>query len=63
MELPQLLTLSQVADSLSLSPHTIRTFVRKGKLHPLRLCRRLLFDPDEVTQMIDKAKGNNLEID
>jgi excisionase family DNA binding protein len=54
--LPQLLTLREVAEALSLSPHTIRSFIRKGKLRPVRLCRRLLFDPAEVTRFVSEAK-------
>jgi excisionase family DNA binding protein len=54
--LPLLLTLRQVAEALSLSPHTIRAFVRKGKLRPVRLCRRLLFDATEVTRFVSEAK-------
>lgn len=49
---PRLLTLLTVAEMLQLSPHTIRSFVRKGKLRPVRICRRLLFDPAEVTRFL-----------
>ena len=54
--LPQLLTLLEVARALSVSPHTIRAFVRRGKLKPLRICRRLLFDPGEVARFLAEAK-------
>lgn len=50
---PQPLT---VAKFLAVSPHTIRSFVKKGKLRPIRLCRRLLFHPDEVTRFVSEAK-------
>lgn len=53
---PQLLTLSAVAHLLGLSPHTIRSFVRKGKLRPMRICRRLLFHPDDVAEFLSRAK-------
>jgi predicted site-specific integrase-resolvase len=56
-ELPKLYTLLEVAAALGLSPHTIRSFVRQGKLHPLRICRRLLFDPQELAQFICDARG------
>lgn len=52
METVRLLTLEEVATGLRLSPHTIRAFVRKGKLHPVRICRRLLFRPGDIEQLI-----------
>jgi excisionase family DNA binding protein len=55
-ELPQLMTLSEVATLLRVSPHTIRAMVRKGRLRPVRICRRLLFSPDEVARLLTEAK-------
>ena len=46
----RLLTLIEVSDLLRVSPHTIRAWVRKGRLRPVRICRRLLFDPAEVSR-------------
>jgi excisionase family DNA binding protein len=54
--IPQLLTLLAVAKALCVSPHTVRSWVRKGRLRPVRLCRRLLFDPDEVARFVAEAK-------
>jgi len=53
---PQLLTLHAVAKALCVSPHTVRAWVRKGKLRPVRICRRLLFDPDEIARFLAEAK-------
>ena len=53
---PQLLTLLTVAKALCVSPHTVRSWVRKGRLRPVRLCRRLLFDADEVARLVAEAK-------
>jgi hypothetical protein len=50
---PQLLTLISVSRMLCVSPHTVRAWVRKGQLQPIRLCRRLLFHPDEVTRFLN----------
>jgi excisionase family DNA binding protein len=50
--LTKLLSISEVAEILGLSPHTIRSFVRQGKLSPVRICRRVLFSPDEVSRFI-----------
>jgi excisionase family DNA binding protein len=50
--IPQLLTLLELAEKLRVSTHTVRSWVRKGKLRPVRLCRRLLFHPDEVSRFL-----------
>jgi hypothetical protein len=56
VKVPRLLTLLAVADALSVSPHTVRMWVRKERLRPVRICRRLLFAPDEVTRFLAEAK-------
>jgi predicted site-specific integrase-resolvase len=53
---PQLLTLLAVAKALCVSPHTVRAWVRKGKLRPVPISRRLLFHPDEITRFLADAK-------
>lgn len=53
---PHLLPLVEVATALCVSPHTVRSWVRKGKLRPVRICRRLLFDPAEVARFVAEAK-------
>lgn len=53
----RLMTLNEVAEMLRISPHTVRSFVRKGKLHPVRICRRLLFDPADIDRLISNAKA------
>ena len=53
---PQLLTLHAVARALCVSPHTVRAWVKKGKLQPLRICARLLFHPDEVARFLAESK-------
>lgn len=55
-ELRRLLNLKEVATILNVSPHTVRSWIRKGRLRPLRLCRRLLFCPDEVARLVAEAK-------
>lgn len=49
---PQLLTLIEVAERLRVSTHTVRSWVRKGRLRPVRLCRRLIFDPADVSRLV-----------
>jgi len=53
---PQLLTLLAVANALCVSPHTVRAWVRNGKLSPVRICRRLLFHPNEIARFLEAAK-------
>jgi excisionase family DNA binding protein len=55
-QIPNLLTLAAVAKALAVSPHTVRSWVRKGKLRPVRLCRKLLFDPEEILRLVAAAK-------
>lgn len=52
MEGARLQTLQEAAEKLRLSPHTIRSFVRRGKLHPVRICRRLLFRASDIEALI-----------
>jgi excisionase family DNA binding protein len=56
MSIPQLLSLSEVATALRVSPHTVRSWVRSGRLTPVRICRRLLFDPAEVARFVSEAR-------
>ena len=53
---PQLLTLLMLAKMLCVSPHTVRSWVRQGKLRPVKICRRLLFHPDEIARFLAEAK-------
>ena len=54
---PKLLPLAAVADALSVSPHTVRMWVRKGRLTPVRLCRRLLFAPADIERLVAESSG------
>jgi DNA-binding transcriptional MerR regulator len=54
--LTQLLPLVAVARALCVSPHTVRAWVRQGKLRPVRLCRRLLFHPDDIARLLAEAR-------
>jgi excisionase family DNA binding protein len=55
----KLLSLDVVADCLGVSKHTVRAWVRKGRLRPVRLCRRVLFDPADVEQFIQASREAN----
>lgn len=53
--IPKLLALREVAECCRVSPHTVRKWVREGKLRPVRVCRRLLFHPDEIARFLAEA--------
>ena len=52
----RLLTLLSVAELLQISPHTVRAMVRQGRLHPVRLCRKLLFHPEDVERLVEESR-------
>jgi hypothetical protein len=54
--IPQLLTLLAVARALCVSPHTVRSWIKRGRLHPIRICRRLLFHPDEIVRFLEESR-------
>jgi hypothetical protein len=54
--IPRLLPLRTVAELLCISPHTVRAFVKRGKLHPVKICRRLLFHPSEIARFIAECQ-------
>jgi DNA-binding transcriptional MerR regulator len=54
--IPPLLPLVAVAKALCVSPHTVRAWVRQGKLRPVRICRRLLFHPDDIARLVAGAR-------
>ena len=56
---PQLLTLLAVAKALCVSPHTVRSWVRQGKLRPLRICRRLIFEPTEIARFLAEHSASS----
>jgi excisionase family DNA binding protein len=51
----RLMTLLEVAAMLRLSPHTIRAMVRQHRLTPVRLCRRLLFNPSDIERLVAES--------
>jgi excisionase family DNA binding protein len=53
---PKLLTLAVVAEALAVSPHTVRMWVRQNRLRPVRICRRLLFDPADVQRFLESSR-------
>jgi len=43
---------------LAISPWTVRLYVREGKLHPVRIGRRVLIEEAELERFVSEAKKN-----
>ncbi len=52
----RLMDVNELADVWRVSPHTIRAWVQQKRLTPTKICRRLLFHPDECARFL--AAGN-----
>ncbi len=46
------------AQVLSISPWTVRSYIRTGSIRPLRIGRRVLFQEEELERFISEAKAN-----
>ena len=51
-QVTRLTDLKELASLWRVSPHTIRAWVRQGRLTPTKICRRLLFHPDECARFL-----------
>lgn len=56
---PQLLDVRDVAQALRVSPFTVRRWAsgKSPKLRPVRLGRRILFHPEEVSRFVEIARA------
>jgi len=52
VQISRLVDIDQLAELWRVSPHTIRSFVRQNRLRPTRVCRRLLFSPEECERLL-----------
>lgn len=52
----KLLDVHSVADTLALSPLTVRRYIACGKLKAIRLGRRVLVEPAELERFLAAAK-------
>ena len=46
------------AQVLSISPWTVRSYIRTGSIRPLRIGRRVLFQEEELERFVSEAKTN-----
>lgn len=52
-----LLDVKAVSVLLSISPFTVRAYVRQCKLNPIRIGKRVLFEMSEIDRFVEKAKS------
>jgi len=60
----QLYDVNAAARQLAVSPWTVRAWIKKGKLHPIRIGRLVRLDDEELSRFvaISKTAGNANEI-
>jgi hypothetical protein len=61
-EVPRLLSLKDLATRWGVSTHTIRSWVRNKGLRPTRICRLLLFAPQECQRFLDANGGSRARV-
>jgi excisionase family DNA binding protein len=52
----QLENVESAARALSLSPWTIRAYIRQGKIRPIRIGRRVLIEVSEIRRLIEESR-------
>jgi len=60
----QLYDVNAAARQLAVSPWTVRAWIKKGKLHPIRIGRLVRLDDEELSRFVASSKtaGNANEI-
>jgi excisionase family DNA binding protein len=53
-----LLDLKEAGRLLSISPWTVRAYVRAGKLNPVRIGRRVLLEEAELQRFVEESKAH-----
>lgn len=52
----QLFDINAAAQVLSISPWTIRNYIKKGSIQPLRIGRRVLLEEAELERFVSEAR-------
>ena len=52
-------SIEEAAESLALSPWTVRLYVRQGKIRPVRIGRRVLIEPQEIRRIVEQGRDNS----
>jgi len=53
----ELLSVESAANLLGISPWTVRAYIKKHLLFPVRIGRRVLLETTELQRFIDTCKG------
>ncbi len=59
MSIEALQSVEAAAISLSISPWTVRAFIRQGKIRPVRIGRRVLIEPAEIARIVEEGRDNS----
>ncbi len=54
-------SIEQTAEVLALSPWTVRAYVRQGKIHAVRLGRRVLIEQSEIQRVIENGRAEHCQ--
>jgi excisionase family DNA binding protein len=46
--------IEQTAELLGISPWTVRSYIKQGKLHPVRIGRRVLIAESEIERFVSE---------
>jgi excisionase family DNA binding protein len=57
----QLYDVKTAAGLLCISPWTLRSYIAKGRIKPVRIGRRVLLDDTELQEFVDRGKNNGEE--
>jgi excisionase family DNA binding protein len=50
-------SVDKAAETLSVSPWTVRAYIRQGKVRPVRIGRRVLIEPEEIRRIIEEGRS------
>lgn len=53
---PLTVDLAEAARLLSISPHTVRSYIKKGHLPAVRCCRRVLIEVEALRHWIEENR-------
>jgi len=52
-------SIESAAKTLSLSPWTVRAYIRQGKIRPVRIGRRVLIDSQEIERIVEEGRNRS----
>ena len=55
----QLENIESAAKALSLSPWTVRAYIREGKIRSVRIGRRVLIEASEIRRLIEESRDDS----